>query len=247
MCPLILTDDTGRYFSKVFSNPGKEPSWLFSIALVIVTTRGKNNDWWWYWSSSAWIVVSWKFCANSNSDASLAIPGFTTSLILWFDNIFPFSNVRWIPWLGVSLYVRSSILFASDTIHMPVRTSLLHCMIISPRYRISHKISLLSTSHPTLNSFTTDSEFFGWCRLLQVRRYQRRLMAQAPFEVTYWQWFAWVFGWSFCVSIAHPDQILNWHNSICLLPPVPSRISQIMLAFISVRASAWRCWRSECL
>ena len=116
-----------------------------------------------------------------------------------------------------------------------------------PRYRISHKISLLSTSHPTLNSFTTDSEFFGWCRLLQVRRCQRRLMAQAPFEVTYWQWFAWVFGWSFCVLIAHPDQILNWHNSICLLPPVPSHIPQIMLAFGSGRASAWRCWRSKCL
>ena len=152
MLPLLVADDIGRWLSNAFFNPGNELSWSFSIALTIVLIGGENSNWWWNWANSALVVVSWAFWPNSNSDALLTF--YPPSPDLSCTNPF----VRWCLLFCWSLYVGSSIWLVSGIIHRPVCTSLLHRTIVFPWYWISHKISLISTWHPALHSFMTDTK-----------------------------------------------------------------------------------------
>ena len=44
MCPFAVAVDGGRCFNKEGTNPGKELSWLFLIALRSVAVGGENSD-----------------------------------------------------------------------------------------------------------------------------------------------------------------------------------------------------------
>ena len=44
MCPFAVAVDGGRCFNKEGTNPGKELSWLFLIALRSVVVDGENSD-----------------------------------------------------------------------------------------------------------------------------------------------------------------------------------------------------------
>ena len=44
MCPFAVAVDGGRCFGKEGTNPGKELSWLFLMALRSVTVGGENSD-----------------------------------------------------------------------------------------------------------------------------------------------------------------------------------------------------------
>ena len=51
----------------------------------------------------------------------------------------------------------NSIVFVSGIIQSPVRVHLLHLTIVLSLYLISQEMSLMSTSHPALHNFTTDT------------------------------------------------------------------------------------------